>query len=139
MAKKLSKKQHEKDSMVFGAIMAGAMTTKKALRPHNAGAERITSMCALGAGNRGRKVTQASDILKINMLPDETLHELIPLIRFAVANDVSENYACGVNDGFEDSTDAAKRFYKWADRDSLDYQRGWHVGQSARIELVTNQ
>lgn len=137
MAKKLSKEQHEQDSMVLGAIFAGAKTSKKPLRPHETGAERQNSMCALGAGNQGRKVTQVSDVLMNNELPDNDLHELIPLVRFATANGVSETYACGVNDGFEGSTSAAERFYKWVDKNSLDYERGWHVGQSARIELVS--
>jgi hypothetical protein len=48
--------------------------------------------------------------------------------------EVSENYACGVNDGFENRSGAAKSFFDEVDMSSLDYERGWHVGQAVAIE-----
>ncbi len=58
-----------------------------------------------------------------------------------MAVDVSENYACGVNDGFENSLLASKLFYDEVDSKSLDYERGWHVGQAVAIvtEMVVDQ
>jgi hypothetical protein len=137
----LNRKHQEKDSEVFGAIWAGAKSRKKPLKPDLEGMETPEGMCAVGAGNRGRKVTKVSDVITKSYqqahgvgMNNERLHQLIPLVRFATVMEVSENYACGVNDGFEDSTTAAKSFYPNVDRNSLDYKRGYHVGQAIRIE-----
>lgn len=135
--KKLTAKQHAIDSMVFGSIWAGAKTSKKKLRLEVPAMETKKSICAIGAGNRGRKVTRPGDIFRDyhNVHgANEKLHQLVPLVRFATAHGVSENYACGVNDGFEFSTTAAHRFYSEVDRKSQDYERGYHVGQAVRIE-----
>lgn len=145
---KLSKKQHAKDSEVFGAIMAGAKSRKKRLMQSLPAMETPQAMCAVGAGLRGRKKTRWSDVVtkayqKENSTwsdpdgldaSDTKKHQLIPMIRFAMAMDVSEDYVCGVNDGFEDSKGAHHCFFK-ADMDSLDYLRGWHVGQAILIEM----
>lgn len=137
---KLTNKQHEKDSEVYGAIMAGAKSRKKRLCQTIGATETPSGMCAIGAGNRGRKVTQPSDIITKGYqrlygdTSSRTKHQLVPLVRFATANGVSENYAAGVNDGFENDTKAAKSFYQPTDTGSLDYLRGWHVGQTVLIE-----
>ncbi len=133
----LTKKQAAKDSEIFGVIMTGIKTSKKQIRQSQSSMENSTSFCAIGAGNRGRKVTRAVDVFNStnpNDDSDTTLHQLIPMIRFSTANDVSENYACGVNDGFEDSTTASKSFYKKVDMESLDYLRGYAVGAQIREE-----
>jgi hypothetical protein len=138
---KITNKHHEIDSMIFGIIIAGVKTRKKKLKPGMPAMETPQGMCAVGAGNRGRKVTQVSDIVTKSMQTKygnnysiNKLHQLIPLIRFATVNNVSENYACGVNDGFENDIQAANKFYPDMDRDSLDYQRGFHVGRAVRLD-----
>lgn len=142
---KLTKKQQEKDSEVFGAIWAGARSRKKKLMQELPGMETPKGMCAIGAGLRGRKKTRWSDIVTksyqkdnayykqdVDEVSNKTKHQLIPMVRFAMAMDISEDYACGVNDGFEDSKHAHTCFYK-ADTESLDYLRGWNVGQAVLI------
>jgi hypothetical protein len=135
----LTKKQHEKDSEVYGAVMAGAKTRKKRLMRSVPAMECTRSLCAIGAGNRGRKVTRVSDILTKSYLAkyhdsDENRHQLIPLIRFSTIMDVSEDYACGVNDGFEGDRSISREFFPGVNTDSLDYERGWHVGQAVAAE-----
>lgn len=141
---KLTNKQAEKDSMVFGTIMAGAKAKRKRLKPLKqrlAAMENPRGMCAVGAGLRGIKKTRLSDIVTKSYeeehgvdRPNQVKHKLIHLVRFAAFLDVSENYACGVNDGFENSAGASKEFYRGVDMGSLDYERGWHVGQTVAIE-----
>lgn len=103
--------------------------------------ENPRGICAVGAGNRGRKVTQPSDVVTKSFEKkwgkDESTamqHQTIPLIRFATSNGVSENYACGVNDGFEGKPAVSKGFFYAVDTESLDYERGFHVGQAVAIE-----
>ncbi len=142
---KLTAKQHEKDSEVFGAIWAGARSRKKKLMQELPAMETPRGLCAVGAGLRGRKKTRWSDVVTKSFQKDKsyyadpedasdtTQHQLIPMIRFAAFMDISENYACGVNDGFENSRGAARSFYRAVDMDSLDYLRGWNVGQAVLI------
>lgn len=136
----ITNKQAAEDSFVFGAISAGVQSSKKPLKQDLPAMETSKSMCAVGAGLRGVKKSRPSDILTRKYMKENnrdsstTKHQLIPLVRFAMAMNVSENYACGVNDGFENSLIASKSFYYEVDRESLDYQRGWHVGQTIAIE-----
>lgn len=137
----LSNSQMEKDSLVFSAIMAGAKgKTLKPLQRGLSGMETPSSMCALGAGLRGMRMTRPSDIISKSYeklhgkgVSSRIQHRAIPLVRFAWAMQVSENYACGINDGFENG-EAAKAFYPHVNTKSLDYERGWHVGQAVAIE-----
>lgn len=133
---RLTKAQHERDSMILGAILAGA-SVKPLLPADNGGefaAEREKDVCAIGAGNIGRKVNKPSAILKTGGMYENTSHNKIPIKDFATANEVTVDYACGVNDGFEEEPKASKAFFSQVNQESLDYLRGWHVGQAARIE-----
>lgn len=141
---KLTRQQAEKDSMVFGAIMAGVKSKRKKLKPLKqrlAGMETPKGMCAVGAGLRGVKRARLSDIVTKSYEKEHgaggsntTRHQLVPLVRFAAFMDVSENYACGVNDGFENSLGTSRSFYRELDMTTLDYERGWHVGQAVAID-----
>jgi hypothetical protein len=129
--------------------MAGSEGQGKRFKPlkrHLPAMETSKAMCAVGAGLRGVKKTRISDVLTkteegIYGHSSNLKHQIVPLIRFAMAVDVSENYACGVNDGFENSLLASKLFYDEVDSKSLDYERGWHVGQAVAIvtEMVADQ
>lgn len=130
---RLTKKQHEKDSEIMGAIIAGVKASKKKLVKSLSAVETEQSLCAIGAANRGKNVTGPSDVLLRYDSPTSRKHQLIPLIRFSTINEVSENYGCGVNDGFEDGP-VATQFWPEVDMNSLDYLRGYHVGQAVRIE-----
>ncbi len=138
MGRKLTNKQQAKDSEVMGVILAGMHTHKKATLSGLSATETKRGMCAIGAGNRGRKVTRIKDIFQDGWgISNKLEHQLIPMVRFAMANGVSENYACGVNDGFEQDTDnktASERFYPKVNKKSLDYERGLNVGMAARAE-----
>lgn len=129
---KLSKAQQEVDSIVMGAILAGMNTSKKKLSPGSSVTESAHSICAIGAGNRGKNVTRPSDVIILKTWKSSH-HQLVPLVRFAMANNVSENYACGVNDGFENGF-AAKAFYPEVDITAEDYLRGFSVGSAVRLE-----
>lgn len=127
---KITNKQHEKDSEIYGAIMAGAKSRKKRLMQDLPAMETPRGICAVGAGLRGRKKTRWSDVVTKSYQKEHNYS----MIRFAAFMEVSENYACGVNDGFENDKGAAQSFYKNVNMNSLDYLRGWHVGQAVLIE-----
>lgn len=139
----LSNRHAEKDSMVFGTIMAGAKANRKRLKPLKQrlkAMETPRAMCAVGAGLRGIKKTRISDVVTKSYeekygtgFSNKVRHQLIPVVRFAAFMGVSENYTCGVNDGFEGSQESPY-FYGAVATESLDYQRGWHVGQAVAIE-----
>lgn len=128
---RLTKAQHEKDSMVLGAIIAGS--TEKPLKIQETGIERRKSSCAVGASNIGNKVNKPSDILTNVYGLINHVHMIDPLDRFSKSNEVSAAYGCGVNDGFEEKFGLGARiFFKKVNHRSADYVRGWHVGQAAR-------
>ncbi len=133
---KLTKQMVEKDSYVLGAIIAGIRISKKKLMPDVSAMEAKSEMCAVGAGLKGLKATRPSDILYVEDKQRRFKHQVIPLVRFAMAMDVSEDYACGVNDGFERES-VARTFFPEVDLESTDYARGWAVGSVIRDEFCS--
>lgn len=130
---RLTKAEIEQDSEILGAIITGDF--HKPLLSNERGMERPSSVCAVGAGNIGRRVNKPKDIYKGKEI--NVRHERSPFARFAEANEVSKDYVCGVNDGFEQRVGACRLFYPRVDTKSKDYARGWDVGQAARIYSET--
>lgn len=118
---RLTKKQHEQDSMILGAIIAGSY--EKPLREGHSKAETNYSLCAVGAGII-RTRTKAK-------IPTSIIGSIE---RFASIYKVSIAYACGVNDGFEQDVDARESAFSKINRKSVDYKRGWNVGEAANIQ-----
>lgn len=129
---RLTKAQQEQDSFVLGAILAGA--SEKLLVPNERGAIHAMSACAIGAGVIGLKIDKPRDVSgRRYSLVLDCQHTLIPLQRFAAELEVSENYVCGINDGFEQGSISKDICPKVSTR-SVDYLRGWNIGEAARIE-----
>jgi hypothetical protein len=135
---RITKSQHEKDSYVIAAILTGEKESGKKLKESLPGMETPQGLCAVGAGLRGKKATRGVDVITRAYQAihgeddgDKILHQIVPMIRFATVLGVSENYACGVNDGFEDSF-ASKSFYPAVNKESPDYIRGYSVGHVIR-------
>lgn len=143
----ITETQAVKDSLVFATIMAGVKARRGKLKPLEQSLpamETFRATCAVGAGLQGANKTRVSDIVTKTYLKkhgdtSKVKHQLVPLIRFAMAMEISEDYACGINDGFEDSKSASRSFYPEVDTTSLDYERGWHVGQAVAIESASEK
>lgn len=115
---RFTKKQHEQDSMILGAIIAGSKN--KPLMPYEPQAEMENSVCAIGAGI-------------IGVYKDEKVPESVPsaLKLFSEIHEVSLEYAKGVNDGFEQNQWCRHESHYKNLNESKDYQRGWSVGEAA--------
>ena len=129
---RLTKAEHEQDSLVLGTILAGRVSRQKRLQPGLSGVERTQTVCALGASNIGTGINKPQDVLHDGNLRQIARHELFPMLRFVKQNAVNSAYACGVNDGFENNVGAHTAFFKRCNMKSRDYARGWTVGQAAR-------
>lgn len=122
---RLTKKQHEQDSMILGAIIAGSR--RKPLMPYEPQAEMENSVCAIGAGIIG--------IYKDGKVPiyiPKSVSSAIAL--FSEIHEVFLEYAKGVNDGFEQSQWCRNESHYNNLSKSVDYQRGWNVGEAANIQ-----
>ncbi len=124
---KLTKKEQEQDSIILGAIIAGA--TKKPLITNESRPETSDSVCAIGAGIIGEFIGEK--------IPSAAK---LAIELFADIHGVSIKYAEGVNDGFEQDMESRSIWNTIpyteieANEKSKDYCRGWNVGETANTQ-----